>query len=35
MIRLNEIKMPLGTTEIEVKVYPQITGKLKVVVKEA
>ena len=25
----------LGTTEIEVKVYPQITGKLKVVVKEA
>ncbi len=25
----------LGTTEIEVKVYPQIIGKLKVVVKEA
>ncbi len=25
----------IGTTEVEVKVYPQITGKLKVVVKEA
>ncbi len=24
----------IGTTEVEVKVYPQITGKLKVVVKE-
>ncbi len=25
----------IGTTEVEVKVYPQISGKLKVVVKEA